>query len=73
MTALRRSAAACSSTKLDLGPLRGWALWKALVTMGKEKKAGENAQAAARRFGMADSPRTIIGILIADHARSAGR
>ena len=52
---------------------RGWALWKTLVTIAKEKKGGENAQAAARRFGWRHSPRTIIGILIADHARSAGR
>ena len=52
---------------------RGWALWKALVTIGKEKEGGDDAQAAARQFGWRHSPRQIIGILVADHARSAGR
>ena len=50
---------------------RGWALWKALVTIGREKRGGDDAQATARRFGWRHSPRTIIGILIADHARLA--
>jgi aminoglycoside phosphotransferase (APT) family kinase protein len=52
---------------------RGWALWKALVTIGEEKEGSGNAQAAARRFGWRHSPRHIIGLVIADHARSAGR
>jgi len=52
---------------------RGWALWKALVNLGQEKKGGDDAQAAARQFGWRHSPRQIIGLLIADHARSAGR
>ena len=52
---------------------RGWALWKALVTIGEEKEGSGNAQAAARRFGWRHSPREIIGLVIADHARSAGR
>ncbi len=51
---------------------RGWALWKALVNLGREKEAGD-AQAAARQFGWRYSPRQIIGLIIADHARSAGR
>ena len=50
---------------------RGWALWKALVTLGREKQGGEDAQTAARRFGWRYSPRAIIGILIADHDRLA--
>jgi hypothetical protein len=49
---------------------RGWALWKALVTIGGEKQEGD-AQAAARRFGWRHSPRQIIDLVIADHARSA--
>jgi aminoglycoside phosphotransferase (APT) family kinase protein len=52
---------------------RGWALWKALVTIGEDKEGGGNAQAAVRRFGWRHSPRQIIGLVIADHARSAGR
>jgi aminoglycoside phosphotransferase (APT) family kinase protein len=51
---------------------RGWALWKALVTIGEEKEGGGDAQAAARRPPRRN-PRQIIGLLIADHARSAGR
>jgi aminoglycoside phosphotransferase (APT) family kinase protein len=52
---------------------RGWALWKALVTIGGEKQEGDDAQAAARRFGWRHSPRQIIDLVIADHARSAWR
>jgi aminoglycoside phosphotransferase (APT) family kinase protein len=52
---------------------RGWALWKALVTIGREKETGEDAHAAARRFGWRHTPRQLIGLLIADHARSAWR
>lgn len=51
---------------------RGWALWKALVTIGEEKEGRGDAQTAARRFGWRHSPSDIIGIIIADHARSAG-
>jgi aminoglycoside phosphotransferase (APT) family kinase protein len=43
---------------------RGWALWKALVTIGEGKGGAGAGQAAARRT---------IGRVIADHARSAGR
>jgi aminoglycoside phosphotransferase (APT) family kinase protein len=50
---------------------RGWALWKALVTIGKEKEGEGDAQAASRRFGWRHNPREMIGLLIADHARSA--
>jgi len=52
---------------------RGWALWKALVTIGEEKEGGDDAQAAARRFGWRHSPRELIGLLITDHDRSTGR
>lgn len=50
---------------------RGWALWKALVTIAEEKEGGAGAQTAARRFGWRHSPRQIIGLVIADHARTA--
>jgi len=36
---------------------RGWALWKALLTIGMEKNGRGDAQAAARRFGWRHSPR----------------
>ena len=51
---------------------RGWALWKALATIGLEKKGRGDAQAAARQFGWRHGPRQVIGLVIADHARSAG-
>ncbi|MGD0373781.1 MAG: aminoglycoside phosphotransferase family protein [Streptosporangiaceae bacterium] len=47
---------------------RGWALWKALITIGIEKEGGGDAHAAARRFGWRHSPRQIIDFVIADHA-----
>jgi aminoglycoside phosphotransferase (APT) family kinase protein len=52
---------------------RGWALWKALVTIGGEKQEGDDAQAAAGRFGWRHGPRQIIDLVIADHARSVRR
>jgi aminoglycoside phosphotransferase (APT) family kinase protein len=52
---------------------RGWALWKALATIGEEKEGSGVAEAAARRFGWRHSPRRVIGMVIADHTRSAGR
>jgi len=51
---------------------RGWALWKALVTLSGERQSGDNGEAAARRFGWHYSPRQIISRVIADHARSTG-
>jgi aminoglycoside phosphotransferase (APT) family kinase protein len=51
---------------------RGWALRKALATIGQERKGLGDAQAAARQFGWRHSPRQVIGLVIADHARSAG-
>jgi aminoglycoside phosphotransferase (APT) family kinase protein len=54
---------------------RGWALCKALVSLSKEHEGvGESQTAAADdMFGWRRSPRQIIGRIIADHARSAGR
>ena len=51
---------------------RGWALCKALVAIGREKEGGDEARAAARQVGWWHSPREIVDIIIADHARSAG-
>jgi aminoglycoside phosphotransferase (APT) family kinase protein len=52
---------------------RGWALWKALVSLGREHEGGD-AQTPAHddRFGGQHSPRQIIRLVIADHARPAG-
>jgi aminoglycoside phosphotransferase (APT) family kinase protein len=44
---------------------RGWALWKALITLAEEKQGGTSAQAAARRFGWRHSPHQIISRLTA--------
>jgi aminoglycoside phosphotransferase (APT) family kinase protein len=51
---------------------RGWALWKALRTIGEEREGRGDAQAAARQFGWRHSPRQVVDLVIADHARSAG-
>lgn len=48
---------------------RGWALWKALGNIARQKEAGDGGQAAARRFGWRHSPGRTIALLIADHAR----
>ncbi len=49
---------------------RGWALWKALITLAQEKKRGARADAAARRQGWRTSAREIIDLVLADHDRS---
>ena len=50
---------------------RGWALWKALITLVQEKEDGPNADTAAIRFGWRHGPREVIDIVLADHRRSA--
>jgi aminoglycoside phosphotransferase (APT) family kinase protein len=50
---------------------RGWALWKALITLAIDREGGDDAQAAARRFGWRHSPGQIINRVVADHARAA--
>ena len=52
---------------------RGWALWKALASIAREKAAGSGGQATARHLGWRHSPAQTIGLLIADHDRSARR
>jgi aminoglycoside phosphotransferase (APT) family kinase protein len=51
---------------------RGWALWKALANLSKERERGGDAQAPAR-WPPGRDPRQTIGLLIADHSRSVGR
>ena len=46
---------------------RGWALWKALITLAREKQGGEKADDAARRFGWRVGPRAVIDLVRADH------
>lgn len=48
---------------------RGWAFWKALITIAREKKGGLDARAAARRFGWRHSPHQVVDLVLADHAR----
>jgi aminoglycoside phosphotransferase (APT) family kinase protein len=50
---------------------RGWALWKALVTLAQEKEGGVSAKAAADRFGWRSGARTVIDLVLADQDRSA--
>jgi aminoglycoside phosphotransferase (APT) family kinase protein len=49
---------------------RGWALWKALITIVREREGGENALTAARRFGWRHTPREVVDLVLADHHRS---
>jgi aminoglycoside phosphotransferase (APT) family kinase protein len=50
---------------------RGWALWKALVTLAQGRRGGSDADAPARRFGWRSGPRQIIDVILADDERSA--
>lgn len=50
---------------------RGWALWKALITLAHEKAGGPHADAAARRFGWRTGARDVIALVLADHSNSA--
>jgi aminoglycoside phosphotransferase (APT) family kinase protein len=46
---------------------RGWALWKAIITLAREKRGGENADEAAQRFGWRGGPHETIAEVLADH------
>jgi len=49
---------------------RGWALWKALITLVKARKVDEaEADPASRRFGWRLSARQVIEEVLADHSR----
>jgi aminoglycoside phosphotransferase (APT) family kinase protein len=47
---------------------RGWALWKAIITLAREKRGGENGDEAAQRFGWRGGPREIIAEVLADYS-----
>jgi hypothetical protein len=51
---------------------RGWALWKALITLSSGKHGRDGGQAAARRFGWRYSPRQVISRVIAGLPGSIG-
>ncbi|MGH3489969.1 MAG: aminoglycoside phosphotransferase family protein [Actinopolymorphaceae bacterium] len=48
---------------------RGWALWKALVTILRSKKQDRDLRAVARRFGWRHTPHQVIDFVLADHQR----
>jgi aminoglycoside phosphotransferase (APT) family kinase protein len=50
---------------------RGWALWKALITLAQQKADGLDANAAADRFGWRGGAHEVIDRVLADHRRSA--
>jgi aminoglycoside phosphotransferase (APT) family kinase protein len=50
---------------------RGWALWKAMITLAREKQGGPDASLAARRWGWHFSPREVITNVLADHHASS--
>jgi aminoglycoside phosphotransferase (APT) family kinase protein len=56
-----------ASRRSDLGPQPRLGAVEGARHHRQGEESGENAQAAARRFGWRHSPRTIIGIVIADH------
>jgi aminoglycoside phosphotransferase (APT) family kinase protein len=45
---------------------RGWALWKALITLAKDRT---DADRAARRMGWRDGARNVIAAILADDSR----
>ena len=50
---------------------RGWALWKALITLADEKRGRAPGNATARRVGWRIGASDIIHLVLADHRRAA--
>ncbi len=46
---------------------RGWALWKAVITLAREKQSGADATEAASRFGWRGGSHGVIDCVLADH------
>jgi aminoglycoside phosphotransferase (APT) family kinase protein len=46
---------------------RGWALWKALITLAWEKAGGPNGGSAALRFGWRGGPHEVLDRVLSDH------
>jgi aminoglycoside phosphotransferase (APT) family kinase protein len=49
---------------------RGWALWKALITLAEDERGGRTADASARRVGWRYGAGDTVALLLEDHARS---
>lgn len=49
---------------------RGWALWKAVVTLAEEARGGAAADAAAARMGWTGPASSVVEAVLADHRRS---
>jgi aminoglycoside phosphotransferase (APT) family kinase protein len=50
---------------------RGWALWKALITIVQAQERGADPDAVARRMGWRCGAREVIDVVLADHDRTA--
>lgn len=50
---------------------RGWALWKAIITILRAKKQGRDDHTDAARFGWRYTPLQVIEFVVADHDSSA--
>ena len=50
---------------------RGWALWKAAITLAREQHSGPDAASAARRWGWRLNPHDVVSELLADARPSA--
>ena len=48
---------------------RGWALWKAVITLAQAKHGSVDADVAARRWGWRVGPRRVMELVIADGGR----
>jgi len=46
---------------------RGWALWKALITLASQRTGHEDGDAAARRFGWRVGADDLIDLVLAEH------
>jgi hypothetical protein len=51
---------------------RGWALWKALLVLVREKEGSAEVGSAARRAGWRISARDVVQAVLADHCRAGG-
>lgn len=49
---------------------RGWALWKALITLAHERERGADVRPAAQRVGWRVGARGVIEAVLADHRRA---
>jgi aminoglycoside phosphotransferase (APT) family kinase protein len=49
---------------------RGWALWKAVIHLAREKQGGPDSNIAARRWGWRFTAREVVAAVLADHCAS---